>query len=118
VATVRAPGGFATLSSFLTGAGMEGPDRVTLISDRDLALLKHFSHKPVVRRRALFLRSRHSARATRVPSLRRHGPCRASTLGHRLLATSVGFSFARGGTAFLAFGHCAVWISSFRLRES
>ena len=102
--------------SILAGAGMEGPDRVTLISDRDLALLKHFSHKPGVRRQALFLRRRHSARATRVPSLRRHGPCRASTLGHRLLATSVWFRFARGGTAFLAFAHCALWTRGRRLR--
>ena len=64
---------------------------------------------------ALFLRCRHSASATRVASARR-GPCLASTLGHRLLATSVWFRFARGGTAFLAFAHCALWTRGRRLR--
>ena len=64
---------------------------------------------------ALFLRCRHSASATRVASARR-GPCLASTLGHRFLATSVWFRFARGGTAFLAFAHCALWTRGRRLR--
>jgi hypothetical protein len=67
------------------------------------------------RQQALFLRRCHSASATRVPSARR-GPCRASTLGHRLLATSVWFRFLRGGTAFLAFAHCALWTRGRRLR--
>jgi hypothetical protein len=84
------------------------------MSDRDPTLLGRVFGKPVVRRQALFLR-RHSASATRVAS-GRCGPCRASTLGHRLLATSVWFRFARGGTALLAFAHCALWTRGRRLR--